>query len=92
MVHLGLTPAFLAHAGVKQCINRALQSSGISPEQVDYVNAHATSTQAGDMVGVGAGNSFPAFPMRLMLPTHLGGLVERLCNVFLVGIKKGMHA
>ena len=37
--------------GVKQCIHRALQTSGISPQQVDYVNAHATSTQAGDMVG-----------------------------------------
>jgi 3-oxoacyl-[acyl-carrier-protein] synthase II len=38
------------NAGIKQCINRTLKASGISAQEVDYVNAHATSTQAGDMV------------------------------------------
>jgi 3-oxoacyl-[acyl-carrier-protein] synthase II len=32
----------------------ALDRAGIAPEEVDYVNAHGTSTQAGDPVEVGA--------------------------------------
>lgn len=35
--------------GVKLCIERALNAAGIAPEEVNYVNAHATSTPAGDM-------------------------------------------
>ncbi|EFJ47888.1 hypothetical protein VOLCADRAFT_104947 [Volvox carteri f. nagariensis] len=35
--------------GVIMCLERALASSGVSAEDVNYVNAHATSTQAGDM-------------------------------------------
>eukprot|EP01026_Neomeris_dumetosa_P029510 TRINITY_DN2391_c0_g1_i6.p1 TRINITY_DN2391_c0_g1~~TRINITY_DN2391_c0_g1_i6.p1 ORF type:complete len:470 (-),score=58.76 TRINITY_DN2391_c0_g1_i6:261-1670(-) len=35
--------------GVNMCIRNALQNSGVKPEEVDYVNAHATSTKAGDM-------------------------------------------
>ena len=29
-------------------MNQAIERSGIDPEQVDYVNAHATSTVIGD--------------------------------------------
>lgn len=36
-------------AGVILCLEKALAVSGIRPEEVTYVNAHATSTQAGDM-------------------------------------------
>lgn len=35
--------------GVALCIRRALADAGIQASQVDYVNAHATSTPAGDM-------------------------------------------
>ncbi|GAX79531.1 hypothetical protein CEUSTIGMA_g6972.t1 [Chlamydomonas eustigma] len=35
--------------GVVLCLERALKGAGISPEEVSYINAHATSTQAGDM-------------------------------------------
>ncbi|KAI7838733.1 hypothetical protein COHA_007529 [Chlorella ohadii] len=35
--------------GVILCIERALQATGVAPEQVGYVNAHGTSTPAGDM-------------------------------------------
>ena len=34
--------------GASRAINQALSDSGIAPGDVDYVNAHATSTQVGD--------------------------------------------
>jgi 3-oxoacyl-[acyl-carrier-protein] synthase II len=36
--------------GVARAINAALKHGGIGPEDVDYVNAHATSTPAGDPI------------------------------------------
>jgi 3-oxoacyl-[acyl-carrier-protein] synthase II len=35
--------------GAALCMQRALRSAGINPEQVDYINAHGTSTPAGDL-------------------------------------------
>ncbi|KAF5458697.1 hypothetical protein F2P56_022711 [Juglans regia] len=35
--------------GVILCIEKALAQSGVSREDVNYINAHATSTQAGDL-------------------------------------------
>jgi len=35
--------------GAGQCMRRALAHAKLAPEQVDYVNAHATSTSAGDV-------------------------------------------
>lgn len=40
--------------GVIMCIQRALEDAGITPEDVAYVNAHGTSTPAGDMAEYGA--------------------------------------
>ncbi len=36
-------------SGVQQCIELALENAGIPKEQINYINAHATSTQAGDL-------------------------------------------
>lgn len=35
--------------GVALCIEKALEEAGISKEEVNYINAHATSTLAGDI-------------------------------------------
>ena len=36
--------------GAVMCMNQALEQGNISPDQVDYVNAHGTSTPQGDRV------------------------------------------
>lgn len=36
-------------AGVILCIEKALAHSGVSREDVNYINAHATSTPGGDL-------------------------------------------
>lgn len=38
--------------GAKRCMQYAMRNAGINPEQVDYINAHGTSTQAGDVAEI----------------------------------------
>lgn len=40
--------------GVATCIRNALDNARIAPEKINYINAHATSTPAGDMAEVNA--------------------------------------
>jgi 3-oxoacyl-[acyl-carrier-protein] synthase II len=35
--------------GAARCMQNALRNAGINPDQVDYINAHGTSTPAGDI-------------------------------------------
>lgn len=35
--------------GVRLCIEKALAQAGVRKDDVNYVNAHATSTRAGDL-------------------------------------------
>jgi 3-oxoacyl-[acyl-carrier-protein] synthase II len=40
--------------GVRHCIEDALAAAGVEKDEVNYINAHATSTQAGDLCEVEA--------------------------------------
>ncbi|AQK82984.1 hypothetical protein ZEAMMB73_Zm00001d037108 [Zea mays] len=40
--------------GVSSCIKQSLKDAGVAPEEVNYINAHATSTLAGDLAEVNA--------------------------------------
>jgi len=40
--------------GVSSCIKKSLEDAGVAPEEVNYINAHATSTLAGDLAEVRA--------------------------------------
>lgn len=44
--------------GAARCMRNALRNAGINPDEVDYVNAHGTSTPAGDVAETQAVKGF----------------------------------
>lgn len=53
--------------GVQLCITRALQEAGLAPHQVDYINAHATSTPLGDRAEIHALQKIFSKPERIYM-------------------------
>ena len=49
-----MTTPSVGGEGASRCMDNALNDAGINPDEVDYVNAHGTSTPAGDIVEVQA--------------------------------------
>jgi len=78
-------------AGARRCMASALRDAAINPETVDYINAHGTSTPAGDRVEAEAVRSlFGDYARRLPVSStksmtgHLlgaAGGVEAVCTV-----------
>lgn len=53
--------------GVVLCIQKALEDAGISPDQINYINAHATSTPLGDMAEIMALKKVFKYPKRIKM-------------------------
>lgn len=54
-------------AGVALCIQQALDHAGVTPEQINYINCHATSTPAGDMAEINALKKVFKDPSKVMI-------------------------
>ncbi|MBS24839.1 MAG: beta-ketoacyl-[acyl-carrier-protein] synthase II [Gammaproteobacteria bacterium] len=78
-------------AGAALCMSNALRSAGMNPDQVDYINAHGTSTPAGDIAETEAiksvfkdhANNLPVSSTKSMIGHLLGasGAAEAIVSV-----------
>ena len=78
-------------AGAAACMRLALQDAGIAPEEVDYINAHGTSTPLNDSGETQAVKSaFGAHAYKLMMSStksmtgHLRGASGAVASIFSV--------
>ena len=63
-----ITAPALGGAGAARCMTMALADAGVEPEQVDYINAHGTSTPMNDVCETQAvKTAFGAHAHRLMM-------------------------
>ena len=63
-----ITAPALGGAGAARCMTMALADAGVEPEQVDYINAHGTSTPMNDVCETQAvKTAFGAHARRLMM-------------------------
>jgi 3-oxoacyl-[acyl-carrier-protein] synthase II len=84
--------------GAALAMRRALRSAGIAPEEVDYINAHGTSTPVGDLAETRAIRSvFGEHADRLavsstksMLGHALGGSAAIEAGVIALALREGM--
>lgn len=53
--------------GVAQCVRNALADAGVQASDVNYINAHATSTPAGDMAEVNAVKKVFSDPSKIVM-------------------------
>lgn len=53
--------------GVAECVKNALAQAGLKPEDINYINAHATSTPAGDMAEIRALKKVFAHPEKITI-------------------------
>jgi 3-oxoacyl-[acyl-carrier-protein] synthase II len=79
-----------------RCIAESIDNSGISPHDIDVVNAHATSTKVGDQVEYQAlkavfGNAMPPVSANKSLIGHAMGASSAIESIFAVeGMLSGM--
>jgi 3-oxoacyl-[acyl-carrier-protein] synthase II len=63
-------------AGAIRCMSRALADAGLEPEDIDYINPHATSTPVGDRNEARAiGRLFPHQPLVSATKSQTGHLL-----------------
>ncbi len=78
-------------AGARLAMERALANAGLRPEEIDHINAHATSTPAGDQVEAAAirqvfGDSTDTLPVSATksMTGHLLGAAGALEAIFCI--------
>ncbi len=76
-------------SGAAKCMHRALKDAGVNPEEVGYINAHGTSTPAGDLAETqGLKKAFGDHAYKLMVNStksmtgHLLGAAGGIEGVF----------